>query len=102
MNSYIPSNTIEVLSENFLLSLLVNDEYQIQGVLVQIKKGYTFVFKPFSGLPVDEEKDCVNDIAVFLINKLKKINSKTYASQSYFDNDKGNWVINFECVEKAK
>lgn len=99
MNSYIPSNKIEMLPENFLL---INDEYIVGGFLMQKKENWTYVFKSFSGLPVDEEKDCVNDIAVYLNGKLKKITNKVYATYSYFNHDEGVWIIQFDLVKQAK
>jgi hypothetical protein len=60
------------------------------------------MFKPFSGLPVDEEKDCVNDIAVYLSSKLKKITNNVYATYSYFNHDEDRWIIQFDLVKQAK
>ena len=99
MSSYIPSNSIEMLPENLLL---VNDKYLVGGILMQDEDGWLYTFKPFSGLPVDEEKDCVNDIAVYLSSKLKKVNNKTYATHSHFDNNKGYWYIHFTYVGNTK
>lgn len=99
MNSYIPSNKIEMLPENFLL---INDEYIVGGFLMQKKENWTYVFKPFSGLPVDEEKDCVNDIAVYLNGKLKKITNNVYATYSYFNHDEDRWHIRFDSIKQAK
>lgn len=99
MNSYTPSNKIEMLPENILL---VNDKYLVGGILMHDEDGWLYTFKPFSGLPVDEEKDCVNDIAVFLRGKLKKIHNKTYATHSHFDNNKGYWYVHFNYVGKTK
>lgn len=99
MNSYIPSNKIEMLPENFLL---INDKYIVGVFLMQKKENWTYVFKPFSGLPVDEEKDCVNDIAVYLNSKLKKITNNVYATYSYFNHDEDRWCIRFDAIKQAK
>lgn len=98
-SSYIPSNKIEMLPENFLL---VNDKYIVGGFLMNRKENWVYSFRQFSGLPVEEEKDCVNDIAVFLNDKLKKISSKTYAHYSYYNHDDERWYIRFDCVTKTK
>lgn len=92
MNSYIPSNKIEMLTNNILL---VNDKYFVNGIFMHDDDEIIYTFKPFSGLPVDEEKDCVNDIAVYLNGKLKKLNNKIYATHSHFDHDRKYWYINF-------
>lgn len=99
MSSYIPSNKIEMLPENLLY---VNDEYLVRGIFTTKKDEWFYIFRPFSGLPVDEEKDCVNDIAVFLSSKLKLISGKTYATYSHYNHDEGTWYINFTCVNVAK
>ena len=99
MNSYIPSNKIEMLPENFLL---INDKYIVGGFLMQKKENWIYAFKPFSGLPVDEEKDCVNDIAVYLNSKLKKITNNVYATYSYFNHDEDRWYIRFDSIKQPK
>lgn len=99
MSSYIPSNAVEMLPKNYLL---INNKHIVYGILTQHKDEWIYTFKPFSGLPVDEEKDCVNDIAVYLSEKLKKIENKTYASYSHYDHNKGCWYINFTYVGNKK
>lgn len=97
--SYIPSNKIEMLPNN---KLLINDEYIVNGTLIEIEDLWIYEFKTFSGLGIDEEKDCVNDIAVFLNSKLKTTYKRVYATSSHFYKDDGNWVIQFDQVAKTK
>ena len=99
MNSYIPSNKIEMLPNN---KLLINDKYIVNGVLMEIEDVWIYEFNPFSGFPVDEEKDCVNDIAVYLNGKLKKTYDRVYAHYSHYNGDEGRWFIQFDLVGNTK
>lgn len=97
--SYIPSNKIEMLPNN---KLLINDEHIVDGLLYEIEDLWIYQFEPFTKYGVDEEKDCVNDIAVFLNSKLKTTYNRTYATSSHFHNDEGVWIIQFDLVGKTK
>ncbi len=96
--SYIPSNKIELLLNN---KLKVNDKYIIDGTLMEIEDIWIYEFEPFSEHGIDEEKDCVNDIAVFLNSKLKETYNRVYATSSHFHKDEGRWFIQFDPVTKT-
>jgi hypothetical protein len=99
MNSYIPSNDIKMLVNN---KLLINDKHIVDGLLYEIEDLWIYQFEPFSEYGVEEEKDCVNDIAVFLKSKLKTTYNRLYATSSHFHNDEGVWIIQFDLVKQAK
>lgn len=94
--SYIFSNKIELLVNN---KLKVNDKYIISGTLMEFDDILVYEFKPFSGYEVGEEKDCINDIAVFLSSKLKTTYNTLYTTSSHFNNKEGRWIIQFDPVK---
>ena len=100
MSSYIPSNNIEMLPYN---AVLINEKYKIKGALIEIDDTLLiYEFKPFSEYDVDEEKDCVNDIAIFLSSKLKTLYGNIYATSSHYDVDEESWIIQFDLVKNTK
>jgi hypothetical protein len=99
MNSYIPSNDIKMLVNN---KLLINDKYIINGILMEIEDLWIYEFEPFSGYGIEEERDCVNDIAVFLNSKLKETYNHVYTTYSYFHREECRWFIQFDPVTKTK
>ncbi len=97
--SYIPSNDIKMLVNN---KLLINDKYIVDGLLYEIEDLWIYQFEPFTEHDVEEEKDCVNDIAVYLNGKLKKTYNRVYAHFSHYNVDEGRWFIQFDLVGNTK